>query len=71
MCRCKGYPHYKKVTNVKHSRQAEIVISYHFGRGEFFPNRESGKQKINRYLFDVNYSLDCSARHYCDDLLLN
>ena len=25
MCRCKGYPHYKKVTNVKHSRQAEIV----------------------------------------------
>lgn len=71
MCRCKGYPHYKKVTNVKHSRQAEIV-NFPISAGEsFFRIGKSSKQKINRYLFDVNYSLDCSARHYCDDLRLN
>ena len=57
MCRCKGYPHYKKVTNVKHSRQAEIVISYHFGRGEFFS--ESGKA-VNKKSIGI-YSMSITA----------
>ena len=35
MCRCKGYPHYKKVTNVKHSRQVEIV-NFPISAGESF-----------------------------------
>lgn len=29
------------------------------------------KEQIILDSSDVNYSLDCSARHYCDDLLLN
>ena len=69
MCRCKGYPHYKKVTNVKHSRQAEIV-NFPISAGESFFRIRKKQDTKNQY-FNVNYSLDCSARHYCDDLLLN
>lgn len=69
MCRCKGYPHYKKVTNVKHSRQAEIV-NFPFSRGEFFPDSEKAvhKKSIGIFQCQLQPGLQCSSllrRIYC------